>query len=208
MQGIGDVFGIDAQSDDWDLAQLSISQIAAGCSAAFYPGDGTVSGHSLLARNFAFPTLTHSEIVGGTARLGETALAADPWIVDLYPDRGYASMTIGIMDVMVCTNHLLHRWPDPTRLPNDPTRVGTAAFTYQRWRTLHEHTTDGTAVDRADISGHCATFGSRRPLLALGRSGMSPTTWLMHRWRFRSSSGTKPVHRADPFPIDPEPITP
>ena len=37
---------------------------------------------------------------------------------------------------LVCTNHLLHRWPDPAALPDDAGPIGTAALTYHRWRTL------------------------------------------------------------------------
>ena len=37
---------------------------------------------------------------------------------------------------LVCTNHLLHRWPDPAQLPADDGPIGTAALTYHRWRTL------------------------------------------------------------------------
>lgn len=59
------------------------------------PGEGTRNGHAALARNFDFPTLTHSESLGGTACPGEAALPADPWIIELYPDHGYASITIG-----------------------------------------------------------------------------------------------------------------
>ena len=33
---------------------------------------------------------------------------------------------------MVCTNHLLHRWSDPSQLPADDGPVGTAALTYAR----------------------------------------------------------------------------
>jgi hypothetical protein len=256
MLGVGEVFGVDARGDDWDLAWLGSFELPAGCSAVFYPGGGTRSGHALLARNFDFPTLTYSEIIGGAAHPGEGALAAEPWIVELHPDRGYASITIGIMDVMgamdgvneaglavtlladnespsaepsgvpqvglseqqivrylldtcatadeaqhallmakqyylftpchflvadragqafvweyspghnrehivgnaaavggrmVCTNHLLHRWPDPARLPSEAGTGGTAAFTYQRWRTLQEHAAGGAIVDEDDI---------------------------------------------------------
>ena len=42
--GVGDVFGVDAECDDWDLAWLGTFDLPAGCSAAFYPGDGTKDG--------------------------------------------------------------------------------------------------------------------------------------------------------------------
>jgi hypothetical protein len=71
----------------------------AGCSVAFYPGDGTKDGHGILSRNFDFPTATFDQIMGGPGRLGERLLAADPWVVELHPDHGYASVTVGIMDV-------------------------------------------------------------------------------------------------------------
>jgi hypothetical protein len=99
MQGVGDVFGVDAECDDWDLAWLGTFDLPAGCSAAFYPGDGTKDGHALLARNFDFATLTHSEILGGTARPGEAALAADPWIIELYPDHGSSRLRLGFVVV-------------------------------------------------------------------------------------------------------------
>jgi hypothetical protein len=52
---------------------------------------------------------------------------------------------------LVCTNHLLHRRPDPTVLPDDPVADGTAALTYRRWRTLNDRTRDGAVVDRQAI---------------------------------------------------------
>ena len=99
MQGVGYVFGVDAECDDWDLAWLGTFDLPAGCWAAFYPGGGTKDGHALLARNFDFATLTHSEILGGTARPGEAALAADPWIIELYPDHGSLRLRLGFVVV-------------------------------------------------------------------------------------------------------------
>jgi hypothetical protein len=51
----------------------------------------------------------------------------------------------------VCTNHLLHRWPDASELPEEDGSIGTAAFTYDRWRTLVEAIGDGAVVDRDEI---------------------------------------------------------
>ena len=51
----------------------------------------------------------------------------------------------------MCTNHLLHRWPDPTQLPADDGPIGTAALTYHRWRTINGAIGGGAVVDRDEI---------------------------------------------------------
>jgi hypothetical protein len=199
----------------------------------------------------------------------ERPLAADPWVVELHPDDGYASIVIGIMDLMggmdgineagltvalladnetpepeptgrpqvglseqqvvrylldrcatvdeakealllakhyyfftpchflvadrtgasfvwehsprrnheviveadpgssgrlVCTNHLLHRWPDPEQLPDDEGPIGTAALTFRRWRTLAEASGDGAVLDRDDIRDQFADVSFRAPI--------------------------------------------
>lgn len=207
-------------------------------------------------------------MLGLPTRPGERPLAADPWVVELRPDVGYASIVVGIMDVMggmdgineaglmvalladnetpepeptgsprvglseqqvvrylldncstveeaadalriakhyyfftpchfvvadrsgrafvwehsprrnheiiveqvsaserlVCTNHLLHRWPDPTHLPDDSGPIGTAALTYHRWRRLAEANIAGEIVDRDDIREQFASVRFAAPL--------------------------------------------
>lgn len=267
MRGVGAAFDVDPADDAWDLAWLGTYVLPAGCSTAFYPGTGTKDGHSVLARNFDFPTLTYSEIVGRAAGPAESPLAATPWVVECRPDHGYSSITIGIMDVLgamdgvnsaglavslmadnesaapepsvtaqvglseqqiirflldtcatvdeakqalllakqyyffvpchflvadrsgrsfvweyspghnreyivepppdrptVCTNHLLHRWPDGTALPDDPMVDGTAALTYHRFRTLGAAVDTGALVDREDIRDHFGTVRFAAPV--------------------------------------------
>ena len=257
MLGVADAFGVDADDDRLDLAWLATYDGPAGCSTVVYPGSGTKDGHTLLARNFDFPTATFDELRGLPARPGTRRLAADPWIVELHPEGGLASVVIGIMDVLggmdgvneaglavslladnespapepvgervqvglseqqvvrylldtcttaveaqealllakhyyafvpchfvvadrtgasfvwehspghnhehvvvpdpatagrlVCTNHLLHRWPDAADLPEEDGTLGTAALTYTRWRSLDASAGDGAVVDRDDI---------------------------------------------------------
>jgi hypothetical protein len=243
-------------------------ELPAGCSVGFYPGSGTKDGHGVLSRNFDFPTATFTELVGLPPLEDERPLGADPWVVELRPDRGYASVTVGIMDVMgamdgvneagltvalladnetpepeptgggrvglaehqvvrhlldtcatveearvallmakhyyfftpchfvvadrsgasfvwehsgrrnhelvvappdgpdgrlVCTNHLLHRWPDPDALPDDSGPIGTAALTYHRWRALQAAAT-GAVVDRDDLREAFAAVRFEAPL--------------------------------------------
>lgn len=256
MAGIADHFGIDPADTTVTYDWLGTYDVPAGCSVAFYPGEGTKDCHGILSRNFDFPTATFTQIAGLPPLPDERPLASDPWVVELHPDTGYASVTVGIMDLMgamdgineaglsvalladnespepeptgqprvglgeqqvvrylldncatvaeakqallvakhyyfftpchfliadrsgaafvwehsprrnheliveatpqthgrlVCTNHLLHRWPDPAQLPDDTGPMGTAALTYHRWRTLTGVLADGAIVDRDDI---------------------------------------------------------
>jgi len=269
LEGIAAHHGIASDDHRHSVDWLGTYTLPAGCSVAFYPAGGTKEGHGLLSRNFDFPTATFSQIVGLPPLPGERPLAADPWVVELHPDHGYASVVVGIMDLMgamdgineaglavalladnetpdpepsgrpqvglseqqvvrylldtcatvdeakdallaakhyyfftpchfvvadrsgasfvwehsprrnlemivddgvathgrlVCTNHLLHRWPDPSTLPADDGPIGTAARTYHRWRALHEAIDDGAVVDRDDIRAQFDAVSFRAPI--------------------------------------------
>jgi len=100
MQGVAEVFGVDPDADRWDLAWLGTYEMSPGCSVVSYPGAGTKDGHGLMSRNFDFPMATFSQLMGVPEVPDARPLAADPWIVEMRPDNGYASITVGIMDVM------------------------------------------------------------------------------------------------------------
>lgn len=268
-RGVADAFGVEEDSDEVAVDWLSTYDVPAGCSVAFYPGEGTKDGRGRLSRNFDFPTATFSQILGLGPLAGERPLASDPWVVELHPDDGYASVVIGIMDVMggmdgineaglavalladnetpdpeptgvpqvglseqqvvrylldtcataeeakealllakhyyfftpchylvadrsgaafvwehsprrnrevivesdprtagrlVCTNHLLHRWPDPADLPDDHGPDGTAAQTYARWQTLAEAARSGALVDERAIRDQFAAVRFAAPI--------------------------------------------
>lgn len=65
---------------------------------------------------------------------------------------------------LVCTNHLLHRWPDPQQLPDDSGPIGTAALTYHRWRTLTAANPTGSTVDADEIREQFAAVRFTAPL--------------------------------------------
>ena len=268
-KGVAEHFGRDPDDVGVAFDWVSTYDLPAGCSVAFYPRAVTKDGAGVLARNFDFPTAPFSAIVGLAPLPGERALAADPWVIELQPDEGYASVAIAIMDVMgamdgineagltvalladnetpepeptrtpqvglaeqqvvrylldtcatveeakaalllakhyyaftpchfvvadrsgasfvwehsprrneeviidadgdtdgrlVCTNHLLHRWPDPSRLPVETGPIGTAALTYRRWETLHSAMDAGAIVDRDDIRDHFAAVRFEAPV--------------------------------------------
>jgi hypothetical protein len=101
IAGVADHVGLDADDTTHTLDVLGTYELPAGCSVAYYPGHGTADGHGILARNFDFPTATLSQMVGlPPVSPHERPLGADPWVVELHPDGGYASVVVGIMDVM------------------------------------------------------------------------------------------------------------
>jgi len=266
MRGIGDVFGVDPGDERWDLGRLGPIEASPGCSAVFHPGHRTANGHALLGRNFDFPTGTYSDITGAPRRAGERPLAADVWVTELRPEGGYATIVVGIMDMLggmdglneaglavtlladnespapepsvvpqvglseqqvvrylletcrdvdqakqallmakqyyifvpchflvadragrsfvweyspghnrehivetapsdslVCTNHLLHRWPDPIRLPDDRGSAVTAAFTYDRWRALDTQISRSAAPDAGQVRDQLDTVRFTHP---------------------------------------------
>ena len=98
----------------------------------------------LAAKHYYFFTPCHFVVAdrSGEAFVWEHSPRRNrEWIIGSEPHGGR----------LVFTNHLLHRWPDHTRLPADDGTIGTAAFTYRRWRTLHDAAVDGCVVDDDEI---------------------------------------------------------
>jgi hypothetical protein len=271
ITGVAEHFGLDPAAPSHTCDVLGTYELPAGCSVAHYPGVGTKDGHGVLARNFDFPTATLSQMMGLPASSPtERPLGADPWVVELHPERGYSSVAVGIMDVMgamdgvneaglavalladdetperepvtafqvglaeqqvvrhlldtcatvdeakaalmlakhyyfftpchyvvadrtgasfvwehsgrrnrelvvaadpavgnrvSCTNHLLHRWPDADRLPDDAGPDGMASLSYDRWRSLDAFARSGGILGRDDIASTFEALRFTAPLV-------------------------------------------
>lgn len=97
MKGLADAFGVGID-DAYDLSGLPQFHIfRGGCSAVFYPGDYTESGHGVMSRNFDFTTGT---IMGTRPDGNQMAALARPYIFEIYPDQGYASISICAFDLL------------------------------------------------------------------------------------------------------------
>lgn len=100
IRGIADAFDVDPDDPRWDLGGLGTFDLPAGCSAVWFPAEGTKEGHGLLARNFDFPTATLTQMIRMPPVPGERPLSSSPYVVELRPEGGYASVTVGIMDLL------------------------------------------------------------------------------------------------------------
>lgn len=98
MKGLADAFGVSIDDNTYDLSSLPQFHIfRPGCSAVFYPGDCTESGHGIMSRNFDFTTGT---IMGARPDSNQMAALARPYIFEIYPDRGYSSIAVCAFELL------------------------------------------------------------------------------------------------------------
>jgi hypothetical protein len=131
MRGVAAAYGKDINDDSCDFSSLGYAHIHAGCSVVYYPPEATVSARGILSRNYDFSTGT---LRGTRPPAGELPSTARPYVLELHPDQGYASIAIcsydllcGVLDginsegltvALLADDELLSRYPttiEPTR---------------------------------------------------------------------------------------------
>jgi len=98
MKGTAAAFGLPFEDDQYDFSGLWQSFMPGpACSVVFYPGSSTENGHSVLSRNYDFITGT---LQGTLPKPGEMAVMARPYLIEMHPDKGYASLAISAFDIL------------------------------------------------------------------------------------------------------------
>lgn len=102
MRGVAAAFGLEVEDDSYDFTSLFQKQFkppltGPGCSVIFYPADFTEDGHSILSRNYDFTT---GDINGLRPISNDMALMSRPYLFEIYPDKGYSSLSICAFDYL------------------------------------------------------------------------------------------------------------
>jgi hypothetical protein len=97
MRGVADAFGLDLENLAFNFSALYYGFALTGCSAAFYPPSSTAEGQGVLSRNFDFSTGT---LMGKELGPKERPVCAQPYLVELHPDQGYASLALCCFDLL------------------------------------------------------------------------------------------------------------
>ncbi|MFH1878960.1 MAG: C45 family peptidase [Candidatus Omnitrophota bacterium] len=103
MKGVAGSYGISPEDTDLDTSALYYWRMGPECSAVYFPADVAENGHNFYVSNRDYYTASMSEIMGGKRKPGEEDFSSRVFVVELYPDKGYASVGIGILDLM-CIN--------------------------------------------------------------------------------------------------------
>lgn len=98
MKGVADAYGLNIEDDAYDLSGLSqYPGRGPGCSVVFFPEAFAENGHSILSRNYDF-TLGTAE--GRRPGENQVALMSRPYIFEMYPEQGYASLSLCAFDLL------------------------------------------------------------------------------------------------------------
>jgi hypothetical protein len=91
MRGVAGAFGKSIEDDGWDFSTLGFADLKAGCSIAHLPPSSTANGKSVVSRDYDFTT---GALNFGFLQRGMLHPTSRPYLVELHPDRGYASIAM------------------------------------------------------------------------------------------------------------------
>jgi hypothetical protein len=98
MRGAAASFGIRFDDMSFDLSGLwYLTEVSAACSVVHLPPSLMVDGRSVISRNYEFPTGT---ILGTLAKPGQVPVNARPYVIEMHPDRGHASLALCAFDLL------------------------------------------------------------------------------------------------------------
>lgn len=97
MRGVAAAFGHRLEDDAWDHSQLGFTELQAGCSIVHLPRQSTADGQSVVSRDYDYST---GNITFGFLPPGMLHPTARPYLLELHPDRGYASIAMVAYDLL------------------------------------------------------------------------------------------------------------
>src|SRR5262245_40563715 len=96
--GAAKAFGKAPDDDAWDFTGIGyLLKLPFGCSVVHYPPGVMADGAGVLSRNYDFTTGT---IMGTVPPNGELPCTARPYVVEMHPDKGYASIALYSYDLL------------------------------------------------------------------------------------------------------------
>ncbi|MFO7964590.1 MAG: C45 family autoproteolytic acyltransferase/hydrolase [Desulfobacterales bacterium] len=99
-RGALEAYGRQTDEPGVDPTSIAYSVGEFGCSMIYFPGEHTSSGNCMAVRNMDFSTGSISQLLGKPRQDGEPDIFGDIYIVESYPDDGYAAIYIGAAEIL------------------------------------------------------------------------------------------------------------
>ncbi len=97
MRGVAAAYGKELEDDAWDFGALGFTDLRAGCSVAHLPRQSTRNGKSVVSRDYDYST---GNLFFGFLEPGKLHPTARPYLIEMHPDRGYASLAMVAYDLL------------------------------------------------------------------------------------------------------------
>jgi hypothetical protein len=97
MRGVAAAFGKSVDDYQWDFTALGFIDLKAGCSIVQLPPSSMSDGKSMVSRDYDFTT---GNISFGFLAPGQLHPTARPYLLELHPDKGYASIAMDSYDLL------------------------------------------------------------------------------------------------------------
>jgi hypothetical protein len=161
IQGVLKTFQSSGSIGPWDFSTLPFNaEFPGACSCVFYPSKVSKNGHNQVCRGMEFVKGTVKEMFGLPSASQERGIMADPYIVEVYPDKGYPSLYICCCDLLagcmdgVNSEGLAGFILVDKRIPINDIRIGGDQVVGHNQMQLLRHVLD-----------HCATVKEAKTLL-------------------------------------------
>jgi predicted choloylglycine hydrolase len=99
IKGLAKSYGIKCDYEKFIIGALFYDLFPIACSAAFYPAKFTQNNHNMICHNLDYFPITFNELTG-LPQATDNKLMARSYVMEFYPDKGYASIGIGSMDLL------------------------------------------------------------------------------------------------------------
>lgn len=96
MGGAAEFFGVRLDEDRVSLDSLAFGFARPGCTVVYYPPSWTATGTGIFCRNYDFTTGT---LMGQIPGPGEVPCTSTPYVLELHPDRGFATLALVAYDL-------------------------------------------------------------------------------------------------------------
>ena len=100
MKGVALSYGLSFEDTDYDTSSLFYWMTAPQCSALFVPASVSANGRNFYVSNRDYYLASMSEVMGEKRKPGEDYFSSRVFVIELYPDKGYPSIGIGLLDLL------------------------------------------------------------------------------------------------------------
>lgn len=97
VRGVAEAFGQEVTDDAWVNSELGFTDLRAGCSIVHLPSSATADGKAVVSRDYDYST---GSLTFGALPPGMLHPTARPYLIEMHPERGYASLAMVAYDLL------------------------------------------------------------------------------------------------------------